>query len=137
MPDNPTPDMLKKMRMDISSTAVPVPGSEEPDSKKETRRATVEDVGDDDDPDNDFAPGGDADYFAEEDEEGRFFGGGLTDEQKQILSIFEGAEGGEDAAPEDMEELNITGVRKMLLKFDRAVKKNQDHRSKYPNDPTK
>lgn len=41
-----------------------------------------------------FAPGGDADYFAEEDDEGRFFGGGLTSEQKDILNIFEKAEGG-------------------------------------------
>jgi hypothetical protein len=31
---------------------------------------------------SDFAPGGDADYFEEEDEDGRFFGGGLTSEQK-------------------------------------------------------
>jgi len=37
----------------------------------------------------DFAPGNDADYYVEEDEEGRFFGGGLTDEQKQILAIFD------------------------------------------------
>lgn len=41
-----------------------------------------------------FAPGGDADYFAEEDEEGRFYGGGLTGQQKEILSIFEKAEAG-------------------------------------------
>ena len=27
--------------------------------------------------------------LAEEDEEGRFFGGGLTSEQKQILNIFD------------------------------------------------
>lgn len=36
-----------------------------------------------------------------------------------------------------MEELNITGVRKLLLRFERAVNKNQDQRSKYPDDPTK
>lgn len=45
------------------------------------------------DVDRSFAPGGDADYFAEEDEEGRFYGGGLTSEQKEILSVFERAEG--------------------------------------------
>jgi hypothetical protein len=28
-------------------------------------------------------------------------------------------------------------IRKLLLRFDRAVKKNQDQRSKYPDDPTK
>ena len=36
-----------------------------------------------------------------------------------------------------LEELNITGIRRMLLKFERAVKKNQDQRSKFPDDPTK
>ena len=75
--------MLKKVKLGSSNVNVgdvTVPSS----------RATVED-----DNDDDFAPGGDADYFAEEDEEGRFFGGGLTSEQKDILNIFDkaGAEG--------------------------------------------
>ena len=56
------------------------------------RRATVEDAVDEEE-DSGFAPGGDADYFAEEDNEGRFFGGGLTSEQKEILNIFDKAEG--------------------------------------------
>jgi beta-catenin-like protein 1 len=56
----------------------------------------VEDVDEDGDErmeDEEFAPGNDADYFAEEDEEGRFFGGGLTSEQKDILNIFDQAGG--------------------------------------------
>ena len=36
-----------------------------------------------------------------------------------------------------MEELNIQGVRKILLRFERAANKNQDQRSKYPDDPSK
>lgn len=36
-----------------------------------------------------------------------------------------------------MEELNIQGVRKILLRFERAANKNQDQRSKYPDDPAK
>ena len=55
------------------------------------RRVTVEDAPEDD-VDTSFAPGGDADYYVEEDEEGRFYGGGLTSEQKDILSVFEKAE---------------------------------------------
>ena len=51
---------------------------------------TVDDMDEDEPP---FAPGGDADYFAEEDGEGRFYGGGLTSEQKDILNIFDKAEG--------------------------------------------
>ena len=56
------------------------------------RVTTMEEV-EDEDMNRNFAPGGDADYFAEEDDEGRFFGGGLTSEQKEILNIFEHASG--------------------------------------------
>lgn len=59
--------------------------------KGKARAVTVEDASEDED--MDFAPGGDADYFVEEDDEGRFYGGGLTQEQKQILNIFDSAGG--------------------------------------------
>jgi beta-catenin-like protein 1 len=39
--------------------------------------------------------------------------------------------------PEQPDALNITSIRRMLLRFERAVNKNQDQRSKYPDDPTK
>lgn len=75
--------MLKKMKVDFDSLDV----GDATIKSKNSRLATVED--------DDFAPGGDADYFAEEDEDGRFFGGGLTSEQKDILNIFDrtGGEG--------------------------------------------
>ncbi|KAG0709685.1 Catenin-beta-like protein [Suillus ampliporus] len=141
MPDNPTPEMLKKMRLDTPSgrdsedlpMVVDMPESSSA-ARQQSRRATVED-GDDEGVDTSFAPGGDADYFAEEDEEGRFYGGGLTSEQKQILSIFESAEG--EGTTEDPEGISITSIRRTLLKFERAVNKNQDQRSKYPDDPSK
>ena len=86
MPANPTPEILKKMRVDDDESKV----STEMETK--TRKATVEDA-EDENPQEGFAPGADADYFAEEDDEGRFFGGGLTSEQKEILNIFEHASG--------------------------------------------
>jgi beta-catenin-like protein 1 len=55
-----------------------------------------------------FAPGNDPDYFAEEDEEGRFFGGGLTSEQKEILNIFDNA--GAEQVPDDSEMLSSSGT---------------------------
>jgi beta-catenin-like protein 1 len=99
MPDNPTPEMLKKMKMDTVSP--PVPSSAGPShglptngtqAKEKSREITIEEV-EDVDTDRDFAPGGDADYFVEEDDEGRFFGGGLSTEQKDILNIFDNAGG--------------------------------------------
>ena len=93
MPDNPTPDMLKRMRMDDRPSHTPEDAERvEPSAgPSKPRSATVEDVEDEEmnGVDRDFAPGGDADYFAEEDEEGRFYGGGLTKEQKDILNIFD------------------------------------------------
>ena len=90
--------MLKKMKVDISapdsSGSVGASSYENggPAQKSNARPVTVQEEDDVDIP-KDFAPGGDADYFAEEDDEGRFFGGGLTTEQKDILNIFDRAGG--------------------------------------------
>ena len=92
MRDNPAPtlEMLKKMKLDSGSTLASTKTEEPPANVASTaRRATVEDA----DVDLSFAPGEDADYFTEEDNEGRFFGGGLTSEQKDILNIFDKAGG--------------------------------------------
>ncbi|KJA30234.1 hypothetical protein HYPSUDRAFT_61084 [Hypholoma sublateritium FD-334 SS-4] len=138
LPDNPTPEILKKLKMDTDSPSVPVPASngQGSQSAKETRstRATVEDE-DDATHEREIAPGGDADYFAEEDDEGRFFGGGLTSEQKEILNIFEKSEG--EHMEGEAHDLSITQLRRSLQNFERAVNKNQDQRSKHPDDPSK
>jgi beta-catenin-like protein 1 len=159
MPDNPTPEMLKKMKADIPPTPPAAAAQDAVPSKGKARAVTVEDAEDEGDttPSLDFAPGGDADYFMEEDDEGRFFGGGLTSEQKDILNIFDSA-GGEGAQEDvsrfpwntsgltvvlnteyhpQLETLSLTGIRRTLLRFERAMNKNQDQRSKWPNDPTK
>ncbi|KAI0053550.1 DUF1716-domain-containing protein [Auriscalpium vulgare] len=138
MPDAPTPEMLKKMKFDTGSAA-PSSSSTKPDEPPPTKRRVVT-VRDDEEEEEesieeDFAPGGDADYFTEEDGEGRFFGGGLTKEQKDILNIFENA--GDEDEPDYLQALSITGVRKLLLRVERAASKNQAQRSKYPDDPTK
>ncbi|XP_006460303.1 hypothetical protein AGABI2DRAFT_220238 [Agaricus bisporus var. bisporus H97] len=130
MPDNPAPEFLKRMKRQPPS---PTPATSE---KRAAREVTVEDVAEEaEEEDSSFAPGGDADYFKEDDEEGRFYGGGLTQEQKKILNIFDSATG--QGIPDEPEELSVTSVRRMLLKFERAVNKNTDQRSKYPDDPTK
>lgn len=103
MPDNPTPELLKKMKLDTSGGPSALPTNNGSSASKEpSRAATVRDE-EDEEMDQDFAPGGDADYFVEEDDEGRFFGGGLTQEQKDILNIFDNA-GGEEAR-EDVSDI--------------------------------
>ena len=103
MPDNPTPELLKKMKLDTSGGPSALPTNNGSSiSKEPSRAATVRDE-EDEEMDQDFAPGGDADYFVEEDDEGRFFGGSLTQEQKDILNIFDNA-GGEEAR-EDVSDI--------------------------------
>ncbi|KAL1946803.1 hypothetical protein VTO73DRAFT_14907 [Trametes versicolor] len=141
MPDNPTPEMLKRMRMDTEesepSASVETVNGSTSRGKGKSRAVTVQDESEEgqDSMEVDFAPGGDADYFVEEDDEGRFFGGGLTQEQKEILNIFDQA-GGEEAR-EDLDEMSAVTVRRLLTRFERAANKNQDQRSKHPDDPTK
>lgn len=109
MPDMPTPDMLKKMRMDAPPAPSDVTATSSRKSASKPRAAMVEDVDEDvemgGDMDQDFAPGGDADYFAEEDEDGRFYGGGLSREQKDILNIFD-----KDVTEGAVEEVSISYV---------------------------
>ncbi|KAG0204387.1 hypothetical protein BGX28_003639 [Mortierella sp. GBA30] len=66
----------------------------------------------------------------EEEEDDRFFGDGLTSDQKDILDYVD------DIDPEE-ERFDIGAVRKMILKFERAINKNQEMRVKYPDDPAK
>ncbi|KAE8215710.1 hypothetical protein CF327_g1064 [Tilletia walkeri] len=99
--------------------------------------ASVRDIDDEDEEDDgEFAPGNDADYFIEEDDEGgRFFGGGLTAQQKRILEIMNGGDDDGDKRTTAAEDL--ANVRKQLLKFERAINKNQEMRVKFPDDPRK
>jgi len=98
--------MLKRSRTEDSSFSAPeqsVSPSYNGKGKARAVTASIEDVAEDEDGarEEDFAPGNDPDYYAEEDEEGRFFGGGLTEEQKKILNVFDGT-GREDVADEDV-----------------------------------
>lgn len=126
MPDNPSLETLKKMRMGSEAS---VQNVETPPSEPETKgkaRVTIEDAMDEDE-DRSFAPGGDADYFIEEDEDGRFFGGGLTSEQKDILNIFELA--GDDALAEvSLQRSDIRGLicAKCRVSADRRTYYNWD-----------
>jgi beta-catenin-like protein 1 len=121
MPDAPPPEMLKKMR--LASESTPLVTSLEPPSSSTApskRVATVQDADDDDDvvgptAGENFAPGNDPDYFAEEDEDGRFFGGGLTNEQKEILNIFDNA--GTEQVPDDVRIHTLSNIRHSSLVF--------------------
>ncbi|KAM0746568.1 DUF1716-domain-containing protein [Meredithblackwellia eburnea MCA 4105] len=124
----PTPEIetsVKSARLDATVASAPV---------KKGGPQITEDVDEEDDDgpdDSEFAPGGDADYFEEEDEDGRFFGGGLNSVQKQVLNIMET---GNDAEPSD---LSPQSIKKQLLALEKAINKNRDQRTRYSSDPEK
>lgn len=78
----------------------------------------------------------------EEDEEGgRFFGDGLTSEQKQIIDILN-QDGDEqnDVPPEasaGSEKIKLTEIKKNCLNLERAINRNREQRTKYANQPEK
>lgn len=107
MPDNPSIDVLKRLRTDESpatngSAAQATATEVKPKSRAPVVRSEEEE--DEYERNESFAPGDDADYFKEEDEDGRMFGSGLTDEQKTILGIFESAEAGKEEGVQDVGE---------------------------------
>ncbi|KAI9237853.1 MAG: Catenin-beta-like protein [Podila humilis] len=68
--------------------------------------------------------------FGNEDEDDRFFGDGLTSDQKDILDYVD------EINPEE-EIFDLGAVRKMILKFERSINKNQEMRIKYADDAAK
>jgi beta-catenin-like protein 1 len=97
-----------------------------------------EDMHDDDNDSSEYnrfaPPGGDGDYFAEDDQDGRFFGGGLNSTQKQILDIFDE---GDDLNTDTPQKTSIQSVRRQLLNLERTINKNSEMRIKWSGQPDK
>ncbi|RKP04893.1 Catenin-beta-like protein, partial [Thamnocephalis sphaerospora] len=66
-----------------------------------------------------------------DDEGGRFYGDGLDEDYAELLSLVDAAE------DIKIEKLDQQGVRRMLLKLEDCITKNQIMRIKHPNDPAK
>ncbi|SCV72575.1 BQ2448_4112 [Microbotryum intermedium] len=144
----PVPDMssFKQHRVDTTANgaARSASGANTNGKCKGKASVTIRDGSDDEeddkeDGDNDlaqdgeFAPGNDADYFAEEDEDGRFFGGGLNSVQKEVLNMMDKADDKFAASG----EMTAPGVRRQLLALEKAIDENRRLRTKFPSDPTK
>ncbi|KAF1345640.1 DUF1716-domain-containing protein [Lizonia empirigonia] len=97
------------------------------------RSAQVED----DEEDDEAGPSLPPDFEDEEpgdDEDGRFFGGGLDEHAKDAMDFLD-AQDGEDVIRE--ETYDAAWVRKLARDFEKKVNKNASLRAKYENDPTK
>ncbi|KAK0102438.1 hypothetical protein ONS95_006057 [Cadophora gregata] len=68
-----------------------------------------------------------------DDEEGRFFGGGVTQEENEILDYMDGQEPAEIAP----EKIDSAWLRKLALNFEKKISKNAELRAKFEGDPQK
>ena len=86
--------------------------------------------------DNDDTPAGPAlpggQEFDEDDEEGRFFGGGVSRRQEEILDYMD--KEGDDAGPE---RIDAAWMRKTALGFEKRISRNAEMRGKWEDQPEK
>lgn len=68
----------------------------------------------------------------EEAEDARFFGGGLSGQQEQIVQILD-----RDEAQLGTSSSQISMLRKNLARFERTINRNQQLRIKFADDPHK
>ncbi len=81
------------------------------------------------------APPDDEDYGPDipDDEEGRFFGGGVTQEENEILDYMDSQESAEIAP----EKIDSAWLRKLALNFEKKITKNAELRAKFESEPQK
>lgn len=67
-----------------------------------------------------------------DDEEGRFFGGGVTQEEREVMDYIERNEDGQAE-----ETFDSAWLRRTAINFERKINKNAELRAKYEGDPLK
>lgn len=77
----------------------------------------------------------------DDDEDGRFFSGGLSKQQAHILDIMD-RDSGQDAAQAEVPGsasfgLDLAGLRKQMVRFERTITRNAEMRVKYVDDPAR
>jgi beta-catenin-like protein 1 len=68
-----------------------------------------------------------------DDEDGRFFGGGISKDEAEVLDYMDSVDD-TNGAPE---KLDVHWLRKTALNFEKRISKNAELRAKYENEPAK
>ncbi|KAJ9605693.1 hypothetical protein H2200_009542 [Cladophialophora chaetospira] len=77
-------------------------------------------------------PPDDVEDEAGDDEEGRFFGGGVTKQEREVIDYIDKNESGEAE-----EKIDSAWLRRTAINFERKINKNAELRAKYENEPMK
>jgi beta-catenin-like protein 1 len=101
----------------------PAPPPEEEDDDVEAGPTLPPDEDEEEDPDG-------------EDEEGRFFGSGVTDAERQAMNIINANDTDPDN-PDAPETIDLPWLKRTALSFERKINKNAELRAKYADDPLK
>ena len=72
----------------------------------------------------------------DDDEEGRFFGSGVSADTRQALDYVEGAMDGDQGAGEE-EVIDAAGLRRMAVGFERRITRNAELRARFEAEPEK
>ncbi|KAI1494199.1 Catenin-beta-like protein [Biscogniauxia mediterranea] len=110
-------------------------------SSSSSRHARVDNelAGDDDVEAGPALPPEDEDYGPElppddgDDEDGRFFGGGITAQETEVLDYVAGND--DEVAPE--EKIDASWLRKTALNFEKRITKNAELRARFEDEPQK
>lgn len=80
------------------------------------------------------AEGGDEEAeTGQDDDEGRFFGGGVTRDTKHALDFMDGRDGENDV----QEKIDAAWLRRTALSFEKRISKNAELRAKFEDNPQK
>lgn len=71
-----------------------------------------------------------------DDEEGRFFGGGVTAQESRALDYINATDGVDADLLQD-ERIDLAWLKKTALKFEQRINRNATQRAKYESDPAK
>lgn len=99
-----------------------------------------------DDGEGDYGPAAQPEDDDGDDEEGRFFGGGITKAEASILDYVEGQDGpttkggknqAETTTTETDDQFDVAWLRKTALAFEKRINRNAELRARYESEPTR
>ena len=95
----------------------------------------------DDEDEGDYGPAAPPpDDFEEEDgddEEGRFFGGGISKREKEVLDFIDAPGGTAADDPSIPDKIDLPWLKKTALNFEKRISKNAELRARHEDDPSK